>query len=148
MSAVPPLRVEAGWYWFLVMPQDVAIYSAFLKANPAVRPRKVYRSQGETNEIVVFQVLSPVAWTLATPPSPAPKGFRTELADIIAAPPPSPHWTIPLSEFAEAPFKAAKEASSALSLVLWGGAAILLFNLYRSSRSSPTVPRELDGEAP
>lgn len=135
MSALPPIRVDPGWYWWLQMPQEARELSAFTAANRSMRVRMVYRGQNETSEIIVFQVLAPIAWTLSTPPVRAPKGARTRLDDIIGSPPPQPHWTVPLQDFLDAPGKKLGEASSALSLVLWGGAAILLFNLYRRTKA-------------
>jgi hypothetical protein len=143
MSALPPLRVDPGWYWWLQMPQDAREFATFSSAQRgALRVRMVYRGQNETSEILVFQVLQTIAWTLSTPPVRAPKGARTRLDDIISGPAPQPHWTVALQDFADAPGKKIGEASSALSLVLWGGAAILLFNLYRRTKAPPELAEE------
>lgn len=144
MSApVPPLRVDPGWYWWLIMPQDQKAWAEFRAANraPAIVVRKVMRGQNETNEIVVFQVKQPIAWTLPVPPMKAPKGAQTNVSDLISGPPPSPHWTVALQEFMDIPLKpfravgeATKQTTNALTLLVWGGAAVLLFNLYQGSR--------------
>lgn len=142
-AALPPLRVDPGWYWWLVMPQDRQAYAAFAAANKGkVIVRKLMRGQSETNEVIVIEVREPVAWTLATPPKRAPKGIRTELSDLVQGPQPDPHWTVALEEILGAPVRMVREAGSALSLLVWGGAALLLFNLFRN-----TAPRRSDEPA-
>jgi hypothetical protein len=148
MSALPPLRVDPGWYWWLIMPQDQKDYSAFTAANRGkMFVRKVFRGQSETNEVIVFEVKEPIAWTLATPPAKARKGFKTELDDLIKGPAPDPHWTVALTDILGKPLEKAREAGSALTLVLWGGAAIVLFNLFRATapaRAAATEPATED----
>lgn len=135
-AALPPRRVEPGWYWWLIMPRDQKAWSAFTALNKgALFVRKTMRGQNEINEVAVFEVKTPIAWTLDVPPMRAPKGLRTNLEDLISGPPPSPHWTAALEEILGKPMAKAREASTALSVVLWGGAAILLFNLFQTTRA-------------
>ena len=148
MSALPPLRVDPGWYWWLIMPQDQKDYSAFTAANKGkMFVRKVMRGASETNEVIVFEVKQALAWTLASPPRKAPKGFKTELNDIIKAPQPDPHWTVALTDILGKPMEKVREAGSALSLVLWGGAAIVLLNLFRSTRPHAELAEPATEEA-
>lgn len=147
MSALPPLRVDPGWYWWLIMPQDRQDYAAFTAANKGkMFVRKVFRGQSETNEVIVFEVKQAIAWTLATPPAKARKGFKTELDDLIKGPPPDPHWTVALTDILGKPLEKAREAGSALSLLLWGGAAIVLFNVFRSTAPAARAEPDLATE--
>lgn len=142
--ALPPLVLAPGWYWWIKSPAEDAAYSAFWSANRLImKPRKILRGQSETNELIVFEVLAPLPWTLPGPPSRAPKGQRTELDDIIKGPAPDPHWTVQLGDLLGKPWQPIRDAGNAVKVLVFGGAAVLLFNLYQNTKRQEEQREEL-----
>jgi hypothetical protein len=147
---LPPVRLEPGWYWYHFIRKDVEKeWDAFKAANQGVLKLRTQFSGDASTPIVeslpnwvpsplsqpppaivvVFELVAPLAWTLPGIPSKAPKKAATTLKDISSS-----------SEVKESPSlqkliaDAGGTVTGALSLLLWGGAAVLLFNLFRSTR--------------
>lgn len=150
MAAVmPPLEVQPGWYWYdYDRLRDRGPYEDFLRANKgSVWQRRVFTTK--VREAVVLQVTRPIHWTIGGKPTPAPRGLLTELSDMAQSPDASPGLLQMLSGAVDgatsAVGKATSDTSSTLRILLWGGAAILLFNLFRST--SPATPAPAPSEA-
>jgi len=130
---LPPVRLEPGWYWWhYIRSETEAQWAAFHALSlRTLKIRKTFPGDTSRANVVVFEVLEPIAWTLSGIPSKAPKKGRTELKDLATAP-----------EFKAAPDLAAllaeagevgSSASTVGKVLLWGGAAVLLLNLWRWS---------------
>jgi len=153
VAPVPPVRIEPGWYWyhFLLNGPEQEQWDKFHKDNAAVlKIRSSFGGDAAPNlafgiptpfkgpppsMVVVFELKEPIAWTLNGLPSKAPKKMATTLADLSTS---EKYQEDPsLADLVDSAKNAVGSASTALKVLLFGGAAILLFNLFRS-----TAPRE------
>lgn len=160
-TALPPVRLEPGWYWYHFIRKDVEkLWDAFKAANQAtLKLRTTFSGEASTpiveglpnwvpsplpepppSIVVVFELVAPLAWTLPGIPSKAPKKAATTLKDLASSEQvkASPSLQKLIAD-------AGGNVGSALSLLVWGGAAILLFNLFRSTRPA-AEPAELATE--
>lgn len=155
-TALPPVRLEPGFYWYHFIRKDTEKqWDAFKVANAGVlKLRSSFSGEASSpyfegapnwvpsplpepppSMVVVFELVGPLAWSLPGIPSKAPKKAATTLKDIASseAVKQSPSLQKLVGD-------AVGHTGSALALLVWGGAAVLLFNLYRSTR--PEIARE------
>jgi hypothetical protein len=137
------LGVARGWYWYDFTAADRPAVDAFFEQNAAsAAVRKTFRGQGGASEIIVFEVTGPsLVWPLKGWPVAAPKKLDTSPRDIAkAAANPSPSLQATLEELVGKPWAAIKQtadnANTALNILIFGGVAVLLWNLYQSTRAS------------
>lgn len=140
----PRSLLTPGWWYADLRAEDTAAWTAWTKANPSVQVTKTSgTAAGHT--WVLFQVTgnSPVVYTLPGRAYKAIKGSATEVEDYLAN---------------QADLEAAAnvgnfgkdlEAFMALlktvgKVALWGGAAILLLQLYVATKPAPrSSPKQL-----
>lgn len=141
------LAVVPGWYWYHYNLSDHAAVQEFLRAHSGqVRLRKTFRGPANATEILIFEVVGgPLVWSLPDWPTPAPRKLDTGPGDIAkAAPNASPSLRATLEELVGKPFEAirrtAENANTAVNILIFGGAAVLLYNLYQHTRA----PAEAD----
>jgi hypothetical protein len=137
------VSVAPGWYWFDFPTEETPQWTAFTRANKgAIWPRRNWATNGWIAQ--VFQVTRPIVWGMGGRPTVAPRGPATELRDMAKAPDPSPGFVVMVEQLMNMPFEAfrdlgkkvqetANQANTALLVLLWGGAAILLLNLFRNT---------------
>lgn len=179
-AATPVLTLSPGWYWAYVSQSrdGTAALTAFQKKNKGkvfttktVSPGlstvwDYYFKRDNESQLqpvwILFEVRSPVEWTLAGRPSRASKGAETNITDIAGDEEVVPAITSPehpWNQFwngtgEESPVNPIMTAWNALGnagpIVIYGGAAILLWKLFHllpegSSRStrSERAPRQL-----
>lgn len=139
-------QLEAGWYWWdFAQAMDGDAWVAFTQANRGVLfTRKTW--QGHDRTAVLFELRQPLRWTLGGLPTKAPRGINTELQDMATAPSPSPGFVVMVEELTGKSFDVfrrtgkaisdtASSTTSALKVLVWGGAAILLFNLFQNTKA-------------
>mgnify|MGYP001612866490 CR=1 FL=1 len=145
-----------GWYWSFLDPgwEDSAGWSAFSKQNPTVKTTKTVGTTTK-GSWVLFQVLGPqpVIWTLPGFPSKAIKGAATEYSDIVDQSQIDPSVESSLSDFLG---NIGAQLGTAGKVILWGGVAIVLWQLFqktggsassaRVSRSAPADREEYEEE--
>ena len=142
------IGIAPGWFWYLY---DLAIepeVRAFTVKNQALmRVRKTFRGTMTQTEIMVFEVFRGPAllWTLPGYPEQAPKKFETSPGDIAAKTAnPSPSLRATLEELVGKPYEAIKRtadnANTAVNILIFGGAAVLLWNLYQHTRTRDEAP--------
>lgn len=140
ITALPPVRLEPGWYWYHVeraSDQEKA-WEVFSRANiETLKVRKSFAGDTARALVFVFELRQPIAWTLPGVPSKAPRKLATELRDLSSS-----EQVRASPDLAALVAEAGSNTSGALTLLVWGGAAVLLFNLFRSTR-----PREVVEEA-
>lgn len=153
----PAFTIKAGWYWWECPTPQNAMWQNYTARN---RGRVLTRGTWQTaiTTIVLFEVKGAAQWDLPGRPQDAPKKDRTELRDLTLADDPSPGFIALVETTLGAPFEAvrdaarlakqtaeqfakkaadtAKEAGTALRVLVWGGAAILLINLFRRTEPS------------
>jgi hypothetical protein len=135
------LGIPRGWYWYdFTAEQKPAVDAFFAERFVDARIRKTFK--GGASEIVVFEVVGPnLVWKLPGWPTAAPKKLDTSPADIAkTATNPSPPLVSTLEELIGKPWAAIKKtadnANTALNILIFGGVAVLLWNLYQSTRAS------------
>ncbi len=145
-TALPPVRLEPGWYWYhvertgtgalawLKSDQEKA-WDAFAQAHGDVlKIRKQFAGDTAKAVVFVFELVAPIAWTLPGVPSRAPRKAQTNLSDLSSSP------TVKASpDLQQLVIEAGETTVSALQLVLLGGAAVLLFNLFRRTAPEPAT---------
>lgn len=137
--------LTAGWYWAFLDPgwESSTGWTEFSKKNPGVKTTKTVGSL-EKGSWVLFNVPGPqpVIWTLPGFPTKAFKGAATEYSDVIDQSQNEPSTASQLEEFLGS---IGKQLGSAGQVLLWGGVAVLLWQLYQhtssSSGGSPAVRR-------
>lgn len=126
-----------GWYWYHYDQTTAPRVGAFIRTTPQMRVRVSFRGHTSGNEVIVFEVLAPFRWSLPGYPTVAPKRAKTTIEDIASGPAPAPGVVQLIEEVTGKSFEAVKgaagNASTALNLVLFGGAAIVLWNIWRGS---------------
>lgn len=145
-TALPPVRLDPGWYWYHVERTGTG-QLAFLKSEQqkawekfaeehaaVIKIRKQFAGDTSKAIVFVFELVAPIAWTLPGIPSKAPRKAATELKDLSSSQQvkASPDLQTLVAE-------AGSSAGSALKLVVWGGAAILLFNFFRRTAPAPAA---------
>lgn len=121
-----------GWYWaFLSASEASSVWSAFGRANPSVRTTKTVGTTSK-GSWVLFEVKGPqpVIWTLPGYPTKAFKGAATEYADIIDQSQNEPSTENSLSDFLSG---IGKQLGTAGQVILWGGVAIVLWQLFQKT---------------
>lgn len=140
-TALPPVRLDAGWYWYHVeraSDQEKA-WEVFYRANiETLKVRKQFAGDTSRAIVYVFELRQPIAWTLPGIPSKAPRKLATELRDLSNS-----EQVKASPDLAALVAEAAGNTGSALTLLVWGGAAVLLFNLFRSTRPRAEVVEEV-----
>lgn len=134
MAAVmSPIQVAPGWYWYdYDRRADGTAYEELLRVNKGgVWQRKVWTTA--VRAAVLLQVTRAIAWNIGGKPTPAPKGLRTQLADMADGPDPTPGVVEMNAQLLNRGAAAVSETGSTFRILLWGGAAILLLNLFRST---------------
>lgn len=133
------LGIARGWYWYDFTAADKPAVDAFFGQHfTEARIRKTFK--GGASEIIVFEVVAPnLVWPLSGWPTMAPKKLDTSPADIAkSAANPSPPLVSTLEELIGKPWAAIKKtadnANTALNILIFGGVAVLLWNLYQSTR--------------
>jgi len=152
----PILQIDPGWYTY-----DYPVTSDMLAQLRAMQTKYQGRWFTRTSwngdagkydksrhEAILIQVVQSIWWELPRWPVPAPKGAATTLQDIANLPEPSDELIQMIQDITGSAFeyfkqfgKAAKKAVentasntiSATTLLIWGGAAVLLYNLYRAT---------------
>lgn len=141
---LPPVRLDAGWYWYHVERTGTGKL-AFLKSDQQKAWEKFSEEHAETLKIrkqfagdtskaivFVFELVAPIAWTLPGVPSKAPRKLATELKDLSSS------ATVKASpDLMQLVAESGGTVNSSLKLILWGGAAVLLFNLFRRTAPDP-----------
>lgn len=139
VSPLPPVRLEAGWYWYHYLRGDQqAQWDAYAAANRAtLKIRKQFPGDTSRAIVVVFELLAPIAWPLSGVPSHAPKKGATELKDLSSSQQvkASPDLQTLIAEAGNT----AQSATSALQVLIWGGAAVLLYNFFRRTAPAPAT---------
>jgi hypothetical protein len=108
-------------------------WEAWLHANAAtVVLLKTW--QDEKWVAVLFTVSRNTVWPLAGWPMKPKKGIKTDLNELMREEDASPSLVELGKKLADALSSAGKSVSNAATLVLWAGAAILLFNLFRATK--------------
>lgn len=139
-----PRQVMApGWYWKLLEPAEAgAVWTQFTRNHPEIRTVKT-RGVGDAiatlkGSWVLFQVTGsePVRWTLPGLPSKAPKGAATEYEDTVESGEPTPSGTDLLEELLGGLHEKLGQAGTVL---LWGGTALLLWQLAQFVRPLPSL---------
>jgi hypothetical protein len=144
-TALPPVRLDPGWYWYHVertgtgklawlKSDQQKAWEKFAEAHAEVlKIRKQFAGDTSKAIVFVFELTQPIAWTPPGVPSKAPRKAATELKDLSSS------ATVKASpDLTQLVAEAGGSASSALQLVLWGGAAILLFNFFRRTSPAPS----------
>ncbi|MET0410232.1 MAG: hypothetical protein ABW217_03000 [Polyangiaceae bacterium] len=149
-----PSQIRPGWYWYYKGPELVTAYSEFAARHRDVfKPRKTFKDDtGSGAEIVVFEVLSPGLYWNELPglPAPARRGINTNLAEVAQSEQPQPGLVALVEDLTgkaweevkagkKAVSDTAKSANSALNVLIWGGVAIIAWNLFTATR--PAAPR-------
>lgn len=143
-TALPPVRLEPGWYWYHVertgtgqlawlKSDQQKAWEKFAEEHAAIlKLRKQFAGDTSKAIVYVFELVHPIAWTLSGVPSKAPRKAATELKDLSssAAVKASPDLQTLVAE-------AGGTVNSSLKLLLWGGAAVLLFNMFRRTAPAP-----------
>lgn len=143
MSAapLPPLLLRPGWYWWdFDTASEGPAFAAFGAANrDSFRVRTLWTSQ--PREVVLFEVLKPLNWTLGGKPTRAPKASKTTIGDMAQTPTPSPGFVQAVEDISGQSYAAVKAAAASIGTVgtvlLWGGAGILLWNLMNATAPEP-----------
>jgi len=131
-----------GWYWaFLSASEASALWTSFSKANPTVKTTKTVGTS-EKGSWVLFQNQGPqpVIWTLPGFPSKAIKGAATEYSDIVDQSQNDPSVEASLSDFLA---NIGKQLGTAGQVLLWGGVAILLWQLLQKTGGTSSSNKHL-----
>lgn len=124
-ATAAPFSLPPGWYWFDFADSESAAWTAFTgRYKGKLRTRRTWSAAARS--VVVFQVTESIPWELGGRPTPAPKGIKTSLRDMASAPDPSPGLSAMLEQLTW-------ESSTLFKVLFWGGAAILLINLFRQT---------------
>jgi hypothetical protein len=145
-TALPPVRLEPGWYWYHVersrstlttwiKSEQQKAWEQFSEDNAAViKVRKQFAGDTSKAVVYVFELVAPIAWTLPGVPSKAPRKAQTELKDLSSS------QAVKASpDLQQLVAEAGATTGSALKLIVWGGAAVLLFNLFRRTAPEPVA---------
>ncbi len=119
-----------GWYWAFLDPSEAgAVWTAFSKQNPSIQTTKTVGTT-EKGSWVLFQNKGPqpVIWTLPGFPTKALKGASTEYGDIIDQSQNEPATENQLSDFLAS---LGKQLGTAGQVLLWGGVAIVLWQVFQ-----------------
>ena len=145
MSAVDGM-IKPGWYWFHYGSAEAPDVDRFIRTTPQMRVRVTFRGHTSAAQVIVFEALAPFRWTLGGYPTVARKKSATRIEDLASGPPPSPGLLQLIEEITGKTYdevrKSAQGASAAFRVVVYGGAAILLINWFRST--APAVDLEDD----
>jgi hypothetical protein len=136
-SNLPPVLLNPGWYsWHFIRSESEKQWETFHAANMAtLKLRKSFSGDTSRAMVVVFEIVRPLQWPLPGIPSPAPKKGRTTLKDLSTAPEyNTPDLVELFAELAGSAKQVAGSLGGAGTLLLWGGAAVLLFQLFRWSQ--------------
>lgn len=135
-----------GWWWLHYDAIEREQVQAFAKQHRVqMLIGKTFTEPKTGGEIIVFQVaVAPLIWTLPRWPTQAPKGLATEPSDIAkSAGTPTPQLRGMLEELLGKPWDKIKatadSANDALKVLIWGGAAVLLWNLFQHTRADDEV---------
>lgn len=141
----PRQWMSPGWYWAFLTPAEAgSVWTAFTKQNPTVRTRKTVGTGGEERvqdlqwmptpkgSWILFEVTGPgpVIWTLSGFPTKALKGGATEYQDVVSFADTPPDTADSLSKFLEG---IGKQLGTAGQVLLWGGVAVLLYQLFQKT---------------
>lgn len=144
----PRKWLTPGWYWADLRAQDQAAWTAFTKGNPAVSVAKT-SGRGDGFTWVLFQVTgsSPVVYSPPGLAYKALKGASTNVQDII--PDAGSLEQAAGAQSAGDDFQAfwkrlMAELGTAGQVVLWGGAALLLWKIW-SAGGRPSSSRNDGG---
>lgn len=125
-----------GWYWAFLDPgwEDSAGWTDFTHKNPSIHTQKTVGSL-EKGSWVLFQVQGkqPVIWTLPGYPTKALKGAATEVQDVLDQSQNEPATANQLSDFLAG---VGKQLGSAGQVLLWGGVAIVLWQIFQATGGS------------
>lgn len=109
-------------------------WDAWAKTNAAtVEVSKTW--QDDKWAAVLFTVKRNTVWNLSGWPMKPKKGIKADLNELMREEDASPSLVELGKKIADGLASAGKSTSNALTLILWGGAAILLINLFR--RTAP-----------
>lgn len=130
-----------GWYWTFLAPgwEDSTGWTEFSRRNPTVKTTKTVGTTSK-GSWVLFQVLGPqpVIWTLPGFPTKAFKGAATEYSDIVDQSQIEPSTESSLSDFLSG---IGKQLGTAGQVLLWGGVAILLWQLLQKTGGTSSGSR-------
>jgi hypothetical protein len=132
--ALPPIVLQPGWYWHhYVRSRDLASVDAFISLHRGqMKVRKIFSGDTSDAQVIVFEVVGgALTWTLSGKPTKAPKGIRTELKDLADGAVSSPSLKQLLDELGGT----GSALSTAAKVVIFGGAAVLLWNLYQATNT-------------
>jgi hypothetical protein len=128
---LPPVVLQPGWYWWhFIRSEQLEAWEAFAVANRAtLKLRKSFPGDTTPASVVVFEVVQPMAWTLSGIPSKAPRKGKTDLSDLADSE--QVKSSPSLQQLVDEMGGAVNTIGNVGKVLLWGGAAILLFNLWR-----------------
>jgi hypothetical protein len=151
----PVLQLDRAWYVYdyHVTPEATAQLRAMqIKYKGRWLIRKTWEGDAgqydhSRHQAILFQVLQVIWWEMPHPPTLAPKGLQTTLQDVANFPEPSDELVQMIQDITGTVFsvfkqigKSAKDTAtntqSAVTWLIWGGAAVLLFNLFRATKAS------------
>lgn len=139
----PPVTLAPGWYWYQWPPEDAPAWRMAQRANAeSLQLKREYVSADDQWGMAVFLVRSPLQWRMRGTPTRAPRGESTVWDDVL--PPQQPprsyleHYVANggpwVTEHVIEPVGGALDkAGSAANFLLWGGVAVLLVNVWRTT---------------
>ena len=142
----PRKWLSPGWYWADLREQDLSAWSQFKQQNPSVRQSK--STAKGSNTWVLFQVVgsSPVIYTPPGLAYRALKGEKTEVQDVFESEQDyldrAGLGANASDDFMTFWKKLMDQLGTAGQVVLWGGVAIVLWQVFqKTGGSTPRIGR-------
>jgi hypothetical protein len=141
-----PLQLEPGWYaydWANSTEMTAKLRAMQVKYQGRWHIQRTWDSAKAKHSVMVFQVKQTIWWEMPGAPIVAPKGSATQLKDLPKIfPEPSTGFIAMIEDITGSAYdffrdfgKAAKDVGdqtkTAVTVLIWGGAAVLLLNLFR-----------------